>query len=76
MAAIFSRNIELESGREYDFRSCTCGTERKPRLNRDFRVGFTVHCPACGLTTLPEMRERDAVCSWDDGDVRELSRKG
>jgi len=67
---IHTPSISLETGKTYDFRSCKCGTERKPRLDRDFRIGFTVHCPECGITTLPEIRELDAVYSWEAGTVR------
>ena len=68
---IHTPTIPLETGKTYDFRSCDCGTKRKPRLDRDFRIGFTVHCPECGVVTLPEIRESDAVCAWDIGAVRE-----
>lgn len=71
-----SVTIPLESGRTYEFRPCDCGSPRKPRLDRDFRIGYTVHCPGCGLVTLPEIRERDAVSAWDVGAVRDARRKG
>ena len=60
-----SVTIPYEKGKTYDFRSCTCGSDRKPGLDRDFRIGFKVYCPACGLTTLPEIHESQAVSAWD-----------
>jgi hypothetical protein len=62
--------IPLESGEKRVFRACTCGEARQPRLDRDFRLGFVVYCPGCGLTTLPEIREGDAVSAWEAGLVR------
>ncbi len=64
------KTIPAQSNKEYNFRPCTCGTKRRPRVNRDFLTGFTVYCPNCGLTTLPETEEFLAVSGWDNDDVR------
>lgn len=69
MIPIYTTTISPLSG-DVKPKACDCGHEA--RLDRDFRLGFRVYCPACHKSTRYFIRERDAVGAWDGREERFL----